>query len=282
MRFSLKIVIVFFFLFNTAVPQNLSDSVHSNDGWTTAKKIISVAGVSGIYIGTLADSYLIWWKDDKRPFSVLHRPWVETRYDNGIDKLGHFYTSYVFYKVQKNIFLWGGFTPETARILSGALTFGMALIIEVGDGYSRYGFDYKDLAFNAGGLTYAWLQDDFPFLRNINFKWSYFPSEGFVFPPKFSEHYEGHIYWLTFNLHGLFDSDQSWLQYFQPAIGYSINKNSYGEYVVGLDLNLLPLFQSDNPLVGYIGEFVNLFHIPFPGIKYSERKKPEYKILLLN
>jgi hypothetical protein len=275
-----KIFVLFLLIFTITPAQEYHiDSLSAGSDNFLNKKVLSVAGVSGIYVGSIVDSYIIWWKDDKRPFTFKSGSWFSNS-DNGIDKLGHFYTSYAFYKIQKNIFLWGGYTPETSRMLSGSLTLLMALIIEFGDGFSRYGFDYKDFSFNAAGLAYGILQDEVSFLRNINFKWSYYPSTGFAFPPKFSDHYEGHIYWLTLNVNGILGD--FWPEYIQPAVGYSISKDLQREYILGLDLNLLPLFRSESPLTEYIGEIINLFHLPSPGVKYSEFNTPEYKLFLLN
>jgi hypothetical protein len=278
----LVLFILFILCFTEAAAQDLEEEQQTSSFFN--RKFISVTAVSGIYAFTLLDSYLIWWRDDRRPFTFMEGEWFDGDSEKGMDKLGHFYTSYVFYRVQKNIFLWGGYTPETSMLLSGSLTAFMALMIEVGDGFSRYGFDYKDFVFNTGGLAYAILQDEVPFFQNINFKWSYWPSDGFAFPPRFSNHYEGHIYWLTFNIHGIMQpiTGSFWPEYIQPAVGYSISKMLEREYIVGLDINLMPLFRSENPLIQYAGDLLNLFHIPSPGIKYTDDHKPEYKIFLKN
>jgi len=279
-----RIFIIIIVSYISISAQEITTGVDSTGESFFNKKFISAAGVSGIYIGTIIDSYYTWWQDDKRPFTLLSGDWFDKNADNGIDKLGHFYTSYLFYKVQKNLFLWGGYSESTAKTLSASLSMLMALIIEVGDGFSRYGFDYKDFVFNTGGLGYAVLQDEIPYLKNFNVKWSYIPTAGFSFPPRFSHHYEGHIYWLTFNIHGIVSpfTDTFWPEYIQPAVGYSIGKNSESEYILGVDINLLPLFRSDDPVIEYIGDIINLFHIPSPGIKFTERRKPQYELLLLN
>ncbi len=150
-------------------------------------KTISLAAVSGIYIATMIDSYVTWWKDDQQPFSFMNSNWLDNPGEYGIDKLGHFYTSYFFFKFQKGIFLLGGYSDATADILSASLTLGMALIIEVGDGYSQYGFDVKDLISNISGLTYAYLQGKIPVLNNFDFKWSYFPPGRMAVPSEIQQ-----------------------------------------------------------------------------------------------
>jgi hypothetical protein len=265
----------------TGQAQDYTDSTYLELTPILSRKTLSVAGVSALYTGTIVDSYVTWWKDSRNNFSFMEGEWFDRDGDNGIDKLGHFFTSYAFYKIQRDLFLWGDFSPGEAQLLSGSLTFLMALIIEVGDGFSRYGFDYKDFVFNVGGLTYAVLQEEFPFLNNINFKWSYFPSDGFSFPPKFSNHYDGHIYWMTFNLFNMVSGKSEYTGYIQPAVGFSISSDLKPEYIFGLDINLLPLFKSNNNLVSYLGTLVNLFHLPSPGSKYSENNNPEYRMFLL-
>ncbi len=265
-------------------------SFNKDDTTTTtsiiSKKNISIAIISGVYLSTIIDSYKTWWADDKQPFKFSNgKHWFDEKSAYGIDKLGHMYTSYFFYHTIKNLFLWGDFPKNTSMWLSASLTFGMAVLIEVGDGFSIYEFGFEDLAFNSIGLAYGILQDEIPFLNNINIKWSYFPTEGFSFPPKFSEHYDGHIYWLTFNLHNMFEKTLGsfWPEFLQPAIGYSVaNRASQKEFAVGLDFNLLNLFNRKNENLDLIAKTINLFHIPAPGIKFNPQAKPQYKLLLLN
>ncbi len=160
------------------------------------------------------------------------------------------------------------------------------MLIEVGDGFSKYEFGIEDLTFNSIGLGYGILQDKIPFFQNINLKWSYFPTDAFTFPPKFSEHYDGHIYWITFDIHNMFENSigNFWPELIQPALGYSVgNKSTQKEFIIGLDLNLLSLFKSNDENLELIGKTINLFHIPpAPGIKFSPSTKPSYKLFILN
>jgi hypothetical protein len=266
------------------IAQVESEPVDSSAGFFNAKTI-SLLAVSSIYVASLIDSYIIWWRDDTRPFTVMNSSWYNTYEEMGVDKLGHFFTSYFFFRFQKDIFLLGGYSDGAADLLSGSLTLAMALIIEVGDGYSQYGFDPKDLIANMGGLSYAWLQGKVPFLNNFNFKWSYFPVDGWQFPPKFSKHYDGHIYWLAFNVTGLFPSTvgKVWPAFLQPAVGYSVGANATRrEFMIGLDLDLYYFLKSDNEYVDFAGKTLNMFHVPMPGIKIYEHQPPDFKLLLLN
>ena len=260
-------------------------SVQSNTSFFN-KKNMSLVGLSGIYAVSIVHSYYMWWHNNSRQFHFFNEwGWLNEPGALGLDRVGHFYTSYFFYHTQKNLLEWGGHSKEFSRWFSAGLAAGFAVIIEVGDGFSTYGFDHKDLLFNLGGVGYGILQDYFPVLQNFKFKWSYVPPGGYKFPPKFTEHYDGHIYWLTIDIHNLFkDSFGKYFPKFvQPAIGFSLADNgSRREFVVGLDWNFNFLFENTNEDWNFLGKTLDLYHFPAPGIKYSPSRKPEYRLLLMN
>jgi len=105
------------------------------------KENISILTLSTVLVGSLVGAYVVWWKDDFGPFRFYSGDWFNDTGLNGIDKVGHFYTSYLFYHLQKDLLLWGGHSEEFAFWTSTILTFGFALIVEVGDAFSPYGFD---------------------------------------------------------------------------------------------------------------------------------------------
>ncbi len=283
----LGLILLLIFSINTFAQDSLKSE---SSGTFFNKKNISLIGLSSFFALSLVDSYYMWWKDSSEPFHFFNPPayfgWFNEPSSLGIDRVGHFYTSYFFYHTQKNILLWGGHDEDFSRWFSAALTGGLAVLIEVGDGFSEYGFDPKDLVFNLGGVGYGILQDYVPFMRNFNFKWSFIPTDGFKFPPKFTEHYDSHIYWLTFDVHNIFEESVGnyWPKFIQPAIGFSVADNgSRREFVVGLDFNFNFLFEGADENWQILGKTLSMIHIvPAPGIKYSPSKKPEYRLLLFN
>jgi len=124
----------------------------------------------------------------------------------GIDKMGHFFTSYFYFNTIRNIMLWGGYSRSNATWWAAGASAFFALAVEIGDGVSDIGFDYRDIDFNLSGIGYAWLQTRVLFLRNFNFKWSYVPKDGYRFPPRFTRHYDAHTYWVAFNINELLPS----------------------------------------------------------------------------
>jgi Predicted periplasmic lipoprotein (DUF2279) len=267
------------------------DSVSANTkgtGTFLSRKNISIITLSGVYVTTLLASYSMWWRDGNRSFAFYKssegQAWLNDSYTRGIDKVGHFYTSYFFYKLSKSLLEWGGYTQSNSKEVAAVLSLGLGVIVEVGDGFSKYGFDYQDLVFNTMGLGYAYLQDVLPVLDNFNFKWSYIPTQNFHFPPNLTSTYYAHIYWLTADVHNLLGNSpiNIWPDFLQIGIGFSISENLDREYILGFDFNLNKIFSTKNKDWDLLINTANMLHFPAPGIKYSKDKKPEYKLFILN
>lgn len=239
------------------------------------RKVIATGAVGTLLVGSLVDSYYAWWKGASKPFTLYSENWLGPPH-LGIDKAGHFFTSYFYFNTFRNIMLWGGYSRSTADWWAVGTAGFFALSIEIGDGLSEYGFDYQDLVFNAGGIGYGMLQSEYPFLRMFNFKWSYVPKEGYRFPPRFTEHYDAHTYWLAVNVNELVPSsvEPYWPDFLQIAVGYSVDDNvTKREVVIGLDLNLevLPAPSEDFLL---LQKTVNMFHFPMPAVKFTDGREP--------
>jgi hypothetical protein len=256
------------------------DSLHSGTprapGWP-GRKIAATAAVGGILVGSLISSYFDWWKDSAQPFHIV-REGIFSDYSLGIDKIGHAYTSYFYFNTFRNVMLWGGYGESTALWWAAGTTAFFALSIEIGDGVSPYGFSFEDLAFNMGGLGLGMLRTAVPFLRSFDFKWSYVPREGYRWPPRFTDHYDAHTYWLTVNMHRLLPESigNIWPEFLQLAVGYGVDDNqTRREGVLGLDFNL-EIFPVSNPELRLLQETVDMIHIPAPAVKYTEGKTPKY------
>ncbi len=279
-----KVLVVFLLAFPILKAQ---DSLSINSTFFSRKNI-SILTLSGVYATTLIASYSMWWRDGNRSFSFNKSAeglgWLNDPYTKGIDKVGHFYTSYFFYKLSNNLLEWGGYSETNSKDVAAILSFGLGVLVEVGDGFSKYGFDYQDLLFNTAGLSYAYFQDVFPVLQNFNFKWSYIPTQNFHFPPNLTSTYYAHIYWLTADIHNLLGNSaiNIWPDFLQLGFGFSISENLNREFVVGLDFNLNKIFKSENKDWNLLINTTNMLHFPAPGIKYSNDRKPDYKLFILN
>jgi hypothetical protein len=243
---------------------------HPVDGWTS-QKIVSTAVVGGVLVGSLVDSYFAWWDDSDKPFTFHTDHWLAGD-QLGIDKVGHFYTSYFYFHTFRNIMLWGGYDEDASTYWALGTSAFFALSIEIGDGVSEYGFDYQDLVFNMAGLGYGFLQTRIPLLQEFNFKWSYVPEGGYQWPPRFTEHYDAHTYWLAVDINDLMPESWAsyWPDFLQPAVGYSVGSNvTKSEFVVGLDFNL-DVFDPPGRGMNLLLKTVNMYHFPAPAVKFTE------------
>jgi hypothetical protein len=264
----------------------VQDSTVVTEGFPTVegvstRKILATGLTAGILAGSLIDSYYAWWKDSDQPFTFHAEGWF--RSTRGIDKAGHLFTSYFYFRTFRNLLLWGGYTPGTAYWWAAGLSAFFALSVEIGDGISEYAFDYQDLVFNAIGLGYGMLQTNIPALKNFNLKWSYVPQDGYRFPPRFTQQYDAHTYWLTANVNNLLPSslEPYWPDILQVGVGYSVADHlQRSEVMIGFDFNL-EVLDSPSPDLLLIIKTLNTFHYPAPAVILSDGKEPEYRLFQL-
>jgi hypothetical protein len=246
--------------------------------WDT-RTTISVATVAAMFGGTAVDAYFSWWRDAEKPFSFYRHEdqnWF-TGAHRGLDKPGHFYGTYVMFTLSRNLLLWGGHSPSTALWWSAGLAMFNSLEIEIGDGFSAFGFDYQDLVFGLGGVGYGILQSEVPFFRNFNFKLSYWSRKGFTSPANFTSDYDAMTVWLTVDMHRLLPKPVStvWPAWLNLAVGMGVDDGeSRRELVVGFDLNLEGLFTSESQDLLLSQRMLDVLHWPAPALKFTEGRGP--------
>ena len=261
------------------------DSIPSSNGFPRengqpTRKLVA----SGIMAGMIGTSVVwavdAWWQGRAHPFNFNNEGWFND-YSLGIDKVGHTYSSYFYFHTFHNVMLWGGFEPDAAFWWGAGITEFLALSLEIGDGFSTFGFSYEDLTANTVGLAYGMLQTRVPFLQNFSLKWSYVPA-GKRDGLNFTQHYDAHTYWLSVNIHELLPSQwaEYWPRFVQLAAGYSID-GSRREGVIGLDFNL-EVFPAPSPELLLVQKTLNMFHVPAPAVKFTEGKEPQYYFFHLN
>jgi hypothetical protein len=241
---------------------------------------VATGAVAGIFAASLVGSYFDWWKDSNQRFHFFNDG-LFSNYSLGIDKVGHAYTSYFYFNTFRNVLKWGGYDDGTAYWWAAGTSAFFALTIEIGDGLTTFGFSGWDLAFNMLGLGYGMLQTDMPFLQNFKLKWSYVPQDGYRWPPRFTEHYDAHVYWLTCNVRNLLpEAARSWWpEFLQLAVGYGADdRQTRREIHIGLDLNL-GVFQTEQAEARLLVETMDLFHLPMPAVKFTEGKTPRYQLI---
>ncbi len=258
-----------------------------------SRKEIVAFSITAHTIGATILLYEWWWKDDYHHFSFGKEGFFDD-YSLGVDKIGHFYTSYFYTKALYQIFKWADYDDTSLMLWSVAIPVAYALGWEIGDGFSHYAFSIEDLASNYLGTGYALLQLKYPVLDNFKFKWSYVPT-GKKYPNgwQLASDYDGHIYWLSISTHFFLPKNlqTDYTKYLNIAFGYGLkNYDGYSgvktnnvlrKFAVSLDLNLSAIETGSDSWNAFI-HIIDNFHFPAPGIKKTENQPAEFKPLLIN
>ena len=244
----------------------------------------------------LAVEFEWWWKDDyfykQHPFRMQSDGYFNNS-SYGVDKLGHFYSSYLIFHVTYDFMKWANVDDDAALWTAIALPAVHAVGIEIGDGFSKWAFNMSDLYFNSAGLAYGVLQVRYPYLKNFNVKWSYYrsPSGGKNDPdwgP--ASDYSGHIYWVSMDMHNILPEPvgRYWPKELNLAVGLGAKNVSFGDvglkqhkYAVGLDWNTTAILP-DGDTWQIFKNLINKLKFPAPGVKFYSHDKPEGNILLVN
>lgn len=250
----------------------------------------------GWSVGAVVMEFQWWWRDDflykKHPFRIANDGYFYN-YSYGVDKLGHMFTSYLFFYTTYDFLRWAHYDNATALWGAIAVPAAHAIAIEFADGYSKYAFNPSDLVFNSLGIAYGAVQTQVPFLQNFNLKWSYIPTaNGGASDPDWgpASDYSGHIYWMAADVHNLLPESAKpyWPKFLNLAIGMGAKNVSHGEVgpkkhmlAIGLDWKMteLPL---EGDTWGVVKNLIDKIHFPAPGVKVYEGEKPQGKVLLLN
>jgi hypothetical protein len=246
------------------------------------RKVISAGLAGAIALAVVADSYYSWWRDAEKPFSF----YTEGIFDDshlGLDKFGHLFGSYAMFKSVHTILSWGGYKQSTALGWALGISLFHGLSIEIGDGFSQYGFDYQDLLFDFAGTAYGYLQAREPFFENFDLKFSYWSGQGLKSPANFTQDYDAMTIWLSFNIHNLLPAKAAsyWPGWLNLAVGYGVGEHeTQREFLVSLDLNFKG-FSTSSEDVATAERLLDLMHFPAPGVKFTPSGKPTYSFFLL-
>ena len=250
------------------------DGFSIRDGWP-AKKVVATGLVGLTILATGVDFYYSWWKDAERPFSFYTDNWFNGS-QRGLDKLGHFIGPHVHFKSIQNLMRWGGYEPSTALWWAAGLAAFNAVEIEIGDGFTQYGFDYQDLLFGLAGVSYGVLQTEVPAFQNLTFKFSYYSNTGFSSPASFIQDYDAMTVWASVNVHNLLPDPlrKYWPSFINLAFGFGTTEwTTRREFILGLDLNLEGV-NTGNEEILFAQKMLNLMHIPGPAFVWTEHEPP--------
>ncbi|MFN3402653.1 MAG: DUF2279 domain-containing protein [Cytophagaceae bacterium] len=253
-----------------------------------------LAAQSAFYVAGVSYLQFVWYKDHERvPFHYYNdnQGWLQ------MDKAGHAYSAYFQSYISYKSFRWTGLS-ETKSVLFGGLTSVLIQTpIEIFDGlYEDYGFSKGDIIANtAGSLLFMGQQLAFH-EQIVRMKFSYSPSPYAQHLPvvlgenhveRFFADYNGHTYWLSFNLQKI-SGIQKLPPWINLACGYSGNGmmeefenpkfyrgkpfpefERYRQYLFSLDVDFTRINTRRKGLK-MLFEALNLIKIPFPAVEYNK------------
>jgi hypothetical protein len=276
---------------STLVPDSVqSISVNDSTGVSPAEYPICsftpTPEVNGIRLGIIGGALLTttliinyyqrnaWWLGERAPFHFQN----DWKYALNVDKVGHVYATTAAQYIFQKSFEWSGVSESKAVWYGAGLALLFELYIETQDGFHKeWGFSPGDAMGDAVGALYPVLQHYVPPLKNVKFKWSYWPSNELREGKKqmFIDDYQGQTYWISLSFYDwLPKSMQSWWPPFLGIAGGFAARNLNGggsgerQYFIALDYDLTKL-PGDSWILKTLKESGNFFHFPAPALRIT-------------
>lgn len=225
-----KARILLLLLVCTTVGWSQKDSVYQRRQWIVGSGNALVFGAS---TGLLNE---LWYKDF--PKSSFHA-YNDLGNWRGMDKVGHAFVAYKLANIQYFCWSWAGVPLRKATWLSGGISWGYLLSVEVLDGFSSaWGFSFADLGANTVGSGLFVAQQLTWKDQRIRMKFSYKPSKyaelrsdvlGSNLPERFLKDYNAQGYWLTASPGRLLPDNAYFPGWLLIAVGYSADEMLKGD-----------------------------------------------------
>jgi len=175
----------------------------------------------------------------------------------GMDKLGHFWTTYSVSHLYSYVYRWWDFDRDTANTLGAASGLGIQTAVELGDSFSGdFGFSYEDAIMNAVGAGAAYILGRNPNLaRKIDFRLEYKPERLSDLTNDILTDYENQRYLIALKLDGFDMFHDSYLGYLELHAGYqargyegrisgATDNSRHHSYYLGVGFNVSKLIRN--------------------------------------
>lgn len=195
------------------------------------KKSIRWSMLVAVPVNTFVVSALVWDWGKTTHFRLSHEGWfAQNTYSGGADKMAHLYAHYVIMRVLYNIYDYTENGGPLKWAFSVGITGGIALGIEIGDGFCRNqnGFSFADLSMGLIGIGMGALLEQFPVVDSfISLSAEYIPTKYFRRHPQrlawFTDDYSGWKFMANIKLAGFKYVGlpvPEFLKYIQFDVGY--------------------------------------------------------------
>jgi hypothetical protein len=145
-------------------PSNVSPKLFDRSTLRVGGAFVLAAGVGG---------YFAWWKNSERhDFHTTAEGWFgRNTYAGGADKTSHFVASYAAATLASSLYRSLGKTDRQAAWLGAGTALAASAVVEIGDGFSDYGFSWEDLVTNGLGAATAAAIERGRLGDTIGFRW---------------------------------------------------------------------------------------------------------------
>ncbi len=255
------------------------------------KKRLTIVAVGGAaaYAGSLAVLNNAWYKDQGK--SSFHF-YNDNAQWNQMDKAGHFYTAYQLSSIGKQLFMWTNMSEKKSSIWGAILSQALMTPIEILDGHAvEYGFSWGDIAANLLGAGFFLSQEMVSDKQKIKPKFSVHRTEYAKMRPEafgtdlhnqLLKDYNGHTYWLSFDLHGLTGESKSIPKFLNLALGYGAEQMVYGsenennvngfyshrQYYIGIDIDL-SYIRTKSKFINALLFVADMIKLPAPALEFN-------------
>jgi len=149
---------------------------------------------------------------------------------------------------------------------------------------------------NVAGTGFTFVKEKYPYLNNIDIKWSYDPFKKSYFKSimwnknkSFMDDYERHNYWISFNVAGITNNKIKYVpDWLNIGVGFSAQhltgidhgKSGKLEIFLGFDINpkkLFDKFEMKNKISKKTIDYLNCYHLPAPACRLT----PEYNYYIM-
>lgn len=262
------------------------------------KKRLAIVCVGGgaAYLGSLAVLNNVWYKEQGKTSFHFYNDNAQW---NQVDKAGHFYTAYQLSSIGKQLFRWTNMPEKKSAIWGAILSQALMTPIEILDGHAvEYGFSWGDIAANMLGAGVFLSQELFIGEQKIKPKFSVHTTKyaemrpevfGTDFQSQLLKDYNGHTYWLSFDVHALAGNNNKIPKFLNLAVGYGAEEMAYGsenennmngyysyrQYYVGLDIDLSYIKTKSGVLktLLFVADMVKL---PAPTLEFNTGKRMNF------
>ncbi|MFC2107534.1 DUF2279 domain-containing protein [Bacteroidota bacterium] len=183
--------------------------------------------IGASYLAGMVGLYHLWYKGyDQSSFHLFNDNdgWMQ------IDKLGHTTTAYTIGRLGYLAFRWTGMNEKKSIWIGGSLGFFFLTTVEIFDGFSQeWGASTGDIIANAAGSMLFISQQLLWKKQKIMMKYSFHTTKyaqynpeqlGENFIQQALKDYNGHTYWLSFNIKSFAFKNSKLPKWLSLSVGY--------------------------------------------------------------